>query len=79
MGTETADRVFTATGLQPQTSYTFSVMAVNSEGEVGPPAAILANTETPAITETPAMTEGKQGIDSAQFLHGPMNSRFSAA
>ena len=74
MGTDLADRVFTATGLIPRTTYTFNVMAVNSEGEVGPSATILANTEapvitetpvitdTPVITETPAMAEGKQGV-----------------
>ena len=51
MGTGLADRVFTATGLLPRTSYTFNVMAVNSEGEVGPPATISDITATP---------EGKQ-------------------
>ena len=51
VGTETADRVFTATGLLPRTNYTFNVMAVNSNSEVGPPATISAITATP---------EGKQ-------------------
>ena len=46
-GTDRADRVFTATGLLPRTNYTFNVMAVNSEGEVGPPATVEAITATP--------------------------------
>jgi hypothetical protein len=46
-GTGPGDRTFTATGLLPRTSYTFNVRAVNGQGEVGPAASIMENTEMP--------------------------------
>ena len=35
-GTSDSDRMFTASGLIPRTSYTFEVAAVSSEGTTGP-------------------------------------------
>ena len=60
VGTEIADRVFIATGLLPRTSYTFNVMAVNNDSEVGPPATISNITATP---------EGKQLLSSIFCYH----------
>ena len=49
-GTEAANRRFMVTGLLPRRSYMFSVMAVNSEGQMGPPAEIIQTTATPGGT-----------------------------
>ena len=46
-GTGAENRRFMATGLLPRTSYTFNVMAVNSEGQTGPPAEIMGSTSMP--------------------------------
>ena len=46
-GTADSDRQFTATGLLPRTSYTFSVVAVSSEGETGEPATITEMSAVP--------------------------------
>jgi hypothetical protein len=58
-GTGPGDRTFTATGLLPRTSYTFNVMAVNGQGEVGPAASIMETTETP---------EGKKKKATPEFI-----------
>ena len=46
-GTDIESRRFNATGLQPRSNYTFSVMAVNREGQQGPLAYVLASTGVP--------------------------------
>lgn len=46
-GVDAESRVFTFAGLLPRTSYTLSVMAVNAEGQVGPPATIEHTTVSP--------------------------------
>ena len=47
VGTADSDRQFMATGLFPRTSYTFSVVAVSSEGETGVPATITGVSAVP--------------------------------
>ena len=48
IGTEDSDRVFTAVGLPPQTSYTFEVEAINGVlFQRGPAATIIVITSTP--------------------------------
>ena len=45
--TPTVGTMFTASGLLPRTSYTFSVEAVNSSLVRGPPASIMVETSVP--------------------------------
>ena len=48
VGTDNNDRIFTITGLPPQTSYTFEVQAANPDIDArGPPAFYTANTTAP--------------------------------
>ena len=46
-GVGAGSRVFTVVGLFPRTSYSLSVMAVNTEGQVGPSATIQHTTISP--------------------------------
>lgn len=58
-GIESLHRQFTASGLLPQTNYTFSVEAVNAEEEVGPSTTITATTGIPEGTYTYLTPVGK--------------------
>ena len=46
-GTDHGNRIFTATGLIPRTSYTFSVSAMNSENQNGVSITTTGSTTTP--------------------------------
>ncbi len=46
-GTDPVNRIFTATGLIPRTSYTFSVSAMNSENQNGVSITTTGSTTTP--------------------------------
>ncbi len=46
-GTDPGNRIFTATGLIPRTSYTFSVSATNSDNQSGVSETTTGSTATP--------------------------------
>ena len=47
IGTDPGNRIFTATGLIPRTSYTFSVSAMNSDNQNGVSISTTGSTSTP--------------------------------
>ena len=46
-GTNDSNRMYTATKLQPLSRYTFTIAAVNSDGQTGPNTTIDATTTAP--------------------------------
>ena len=46
-GTNDSNRMYTATRLQPMSTYTLTIAAVNSDGQTGPNATVTVNTAAP--------------------------------
>ncbi len=77
-GTDAESRVFTASGLLPQTNYTFTVRANNSESLLGPSATLSTNigvpegnliTVEPLIKDPPRKGQPLKGHSSERLSH----------